>query len=1164
MRRRRRRPRRSSPSRRASSQPRWKKSNDFVYACRACMGSTVRDATFDVLRELRPDDAVREPRFDRGPLPHRSCRTTCGSCSGSTRPRSSAWRRAWRSGGTSPRSRSCTRRRASATLSARSRPRASTGHRSSSLVGQQDRRHLALEPFLAGTGCDGLAGDYPVWVDQPVRPQDVPGAIARAVPRGVDAPRACARDRADGRLGADAGERRRARRAGRVVRAAAVGAGGRRARRAAPRRRIAGARRRRGCRRRRHLGCAGGARGATRRCPVWQEPFSARAGFPQDHRLFAGHLPADRPRLRATLAPYDLVLVVGGPVLRQYPYVAGPSRRRRDTQFAVVSRTRRRRIAAPPIWRCWRARPRSCAELAHACWRDARRRRLRVRAVRPRLRRLPPASRCAPLTCCAALAERMPRNASRSSRSRPSNRPELLARMPAREPLGSLSPAMGGLGFALPAAIGLRHGAARPAGRRDRRRRLVAVRDPGALERGAVRRGRAVRDPLRTAATRSWTGSPSSRAARPLADLRRRRRRARAGVRLPGAHDRRPRRRCCETFDEVLPGLGERAASRCCSRSRSRPTRRSRRDRRRFAGSLARAMRASRSRSRSAAISRTRGLRPGERLGTEQELAAEFGVSRPTLREGLRLLASSHLIRASRGPGGGIFVESTQSEGMSRNVSESIAAMLETDSVSLRRAASTRASRSRCRSPGSRRSTRPRRPAAELLAAIAEAEGNHPASEAFRVADTRFHRVIATAARNELLRAFTSWTLDVLQPSLIDTIGASIDGDAILRPAPRDPARDPAAPAGGRRARDAPPPRISSASSCCEPDAEGTTMKAALMREYHRPLELVDAAAARARAAERRARPDRRRRRLRDRPARDRGADGARRRDAAARARPRERGLGRGGRRRRHDGREGRRGARLSRRTAAGSASPCRRGNDMHCVRHEFTGLSVDGGFADYVLVTERSLLPLPAGVEPAAVAPHADAGLTAYHAVRRLAHLAAPGHDRRRDRRRRRRPHRAAAACASSARPASSPSTPTSGAGALAAELGADEVVDGAGAVDAVRELTGGRGADLVFDFVGTDADARRLARDARARRDVLGHRLRRQISVPSAALVVRRARGRRQPRRHLDRPLGAPAAARRRPGPPRDRDAPAGRGQRGARQAARRRDHRPRVLVP
>ena len=47
------------------------------------------------------------------------------------------------------------------------------------LVGQQDRRHLAQEPFLAGR-LDGLAGEYPVWVNQPVRPQDVPGALARA------------------------------------------------------------------------------------------------------------------------------------------------------------------------------------------------------------------------------------------------------------------------------------------------------------------------------------------------------------------------------------------------------------------------------------------------------------------------------------------------------------------------------------------------------------------------------------------------------------------------------------------------------------------------------------------------------------------------------------------------------------------------------------------------------------------------------------------------------------------------------------------------------------------------------------------------------------------------------------------------------------------------
>jgi GntR family transcriptional regulator, transcriptional repressor for pyruvate dehydrogenase complex len=174
-----------------------------------------------------------------------------------------------------------------------------------------------------------------------------------------------------------------------------------------------------------------------------------------------------------------------------------------------------------------------------------------------------------------------------------------------------------------------------------------------------------------------------------------------------------------------------------------------------------------------------RDLRPGERLGTEQELAAEFGVSRPTLREGLRLLASSHLIRASQGPGGGIFVESTQSEGMRRNVSESIAVMLETDDVSLDELIEARISLE-VPLAGLAAQHAGETTAADLLAAIADAEGNHPASEEFRAADTRFHRVIASAARNELLRAFTSWTLDVLQPSLIDTIGDAIDGGAIL------------------------------------------------------------------------------------------------------------------------------------------------------------------------------------------------------------------------------------------------------------------------------------------------------------------------------------------------------------------------------------------------
>jgi NAD+-dependent secondary alcohol dehydrogenase Adh1 len=187
---------------------------------------------------------------------------------------------------------------------------------------------------------------------------------------------------------------------------------------------------------------------------------------------------------------------------------------------------------------------------------------------------------------------------------------------------------------------------------------------------------------------------------------------------------------------------------------------------------------------------------------------------------------------------------------------------------------------------------------------------------------------------------------------------------------------------------------------------------------------------------------------------------------------------------------------------SCGLCVPCRRGIDMLCVHHQFTGLTVDGGFADYVRVPERSLVSLPAGVEPAAVAPHADAGLTAYHAVRRLKHLATPGttavvigvggvgHI-------------ALQLIRELGASATIAIDTDARRRALAAELGAGEVLGGPGSVDAVRELTGGRGAELVFDFVGTDsshADATAmLARGGTC--SIIGFGG--MLSVPSAALV-------------------------------------------------------------
>jgi GntR family transcriptional regulator, transcriptional repressor for pyruvate dehydrogenase complex len=68
-----------------------------------------------------------------------------------------------------------------------------------------------------------------------------------------------------------------------------------------------------------------------------------------------------------------------------------------------------------------------------------------------------------------------------------------------------------------------------------------------------------------------------------------------------------------------------------------------------------------------------------------------------------------------------------------------------------------------------------------LQEAIDAATGHQPGTEPFNAADGSFHRILAEAAGNPLLRAFTDWILEVLQPNLIVHISGRVDGEAILR-----------------------------------------------------------------------------------------------------------------------------------------------------------------------------------------------------------------------------------------------------------------------------------------------------------------------------------------------------------------------------------------------
>lgn len=150
-----------------------------------------------------------------------------------------------------------------------------------------------------------------------------------------------------------------------------------------------------------------------------------------------------------------------------------------------------------------------------------------------------------------------------------------------------------------------------------------------------------------------------------------------------------------------------------------------------------------------------------------------------------------------------------------------------------------------------------------------------------------------------------------------------------------------------------------------------------------------------------------------------------------------------------------------------GFCRACRAGDDMHCANQAFPGIDTQGGMAQFIRTSARAVVKLGADIQPAEVAALADAGLTAYHAVKKAVPLLHPG-----------------STCV------------VMGAGGLghigiqclrvmsptrivvldrneealtlAADLGADETVLADGRhVERVLELTDGRGAEVVLDFV-------------------------------------------------------------------------------------------------
>ncbi len=168
-----------------------------------------------------------------------------------------------------------------------------------------------------------------------------------------------------------------------------------------------------------------------------------------------------------------------------------------------------------------------------------------------------------------------------------------------------------------------------------------------------------------------------------------------------------------------------------------------------------------------------RALVPGDRVGTEAELARELGVSRPAVREAVRLLVRANLLRAARGPGGGVFVARSPDRGLARTVSDAMAGMLATDTTSLTELTEVRLLLE-VPLAGLAAEHASQESIGEMWRAVEDSTLRPDDDAVQRETDIRFHRAIADGAGNRVASALSAWCSEVLQPQLKDRIAPAI------------------------------------------------------------------------------------------------------------------------------------------------------------------------------------------------------------------------------------------------------------------------------------------------------------------------------------------------------------------------------------------------------
>jgi benzoylformate decarboxylase len=189
------------------------------------------------------------------------------------------------------------------------------------VAGQQAREMLLLEPYLTNLKAIELPRPYVKWGYETVRAEDAPAALLRAYAAAIQPPAgpvflSIPMNDLDATCNAVPTLRKVSRNLQASVAGLQETADGLAASRS-PALIIGGA-----------VDQGGGWDQAVQlaeklRCPVWAAPSEGRPGFPENHPLFQGSAPAAIGPLCETLTGHDLIVVIGAPVFRYYPYIAG-------------------------------------------------------------------------------------------------------------------------------------------------------------------------------------------------------------------------------------------------------------------------------------------------------------------------------------------------------------------------------------------------------------------------------------------------------------------------------------------------------------------------------------------------------------------------------------------------------------------------------------------------------------------------------------------------------------------------------------------------------------------------------------------------------------------------------------------------------------------------